>query len=98
MKEISMNHTRTGKMKIKGLCKTCVISESNENCDAVILAKHSIKRNILQIYECSRYKKKKYSWLFCMFMNIVDVRYWFCKCRYFKVHGKLIYAGCKRHD
>ncbi len=41
---------------------------------------------------------KQHSYLYCLIMNIVDVRFWFCKCRYFDPYGKVIYAGCKRHD
>lgn len=41
---------------------------------------------------------KQHSYLYCLIMNIVDIRFWFCKCRYFDPYGKVIYAGCKRHD
>lgn len=34
----------------------------------------------------------------CWVMNLIDVRYWFCECEYVEPYGRVIFAGCEKHD
>jgi hypothetical protein len=36
--------------------------------------------------------------LYCLVMNILDIRFWFCECGYYDPYGKVICAHCKKHD
>lgn len=44
-------------------------------------------------------KLNSHSPLYCFVMNLIDVRYWFCNCRYTAPYGLVISADtCKKHD
>ena len=50
-------------------------------------------------YFYDNYKKENKSKTYCLIMNIVDFRYWFCPmCHYRALYGKVISADCKKHD
>jgi hypothetical protein len=34
----------------------------------------------------------------CWLMNLVDFRYWGCECDYRAPYGRVIEAGCAKHD
>lgn len=36
-------------------------------------------------------------WL-CRLLNLIDVRYWHCACEYVAPYGRVIHAGCPKHD
>ena len=39
-----------------------------------------------------------YGKIFCFIMNIIDVRYWFCPCKYVAPYGLAISLDCPPHD
>ena len=34
----------------------------------------------------------------CWLMNLLDFRYWGCECEYVAPYGKVMMAGCPKHD
>jgi hypothetical protein len=36
--------------------------------------------------------------IYCLFMNLIDFRYWNCDCHYQPPYGLVIMADCKKHD
>ena len=37
------------------------------------------------------------SWM-CQLLNWIDARYWRCECEYVPPYGRVIFAGCEKHD
>src|SRR5581483_7015432 len=41
---------------------------------------------------------KQHSPFYCRLMNWLDFRFWNCECHYHPPYGKVIMAGCPKHD
>jgi len=60
--------------------------------------------SIVSFAWCSNYiinsfeKNNQYSKLYCLIMNIIDFRFWFCDCNYTSPYGLVVAAECKKHN
>jgi len=44
------------------------------------------------------YKMRQWKNWECNLMNIINFRFWGCECHYRAPYGKVIMAGCEKHD
>jgi hypothetical protein len=72
----------------------------NKICDQAIAQNNKIIKDTKKEFNraINNIKPKQYKRWECNILNIIDVRYWFCECGYYAPYGKVISAGCKRHD